>query len=240
MNLLTYIMHLAGTGAATYYISTQIRDSKTRPNVLAGLQLSEASSVPFLSLLSERAAKEGNTWLAEKLAKHALDETKHSRIFAHALKQMNKQAVEDQPHLEAESTSKQKPSPFFLAYFDGYTLEELKPTVINWDVFLGSTYILELDSSKDYKTMAKVLPENELSTRNLKKGLLSIAEDEASHAAYLYEGMMQRMSINQVQKLVDDWRIRKVNSIFRMATSVFQNDNNARSISQDIEIIKNT
>ncbi|BAY20066.1 hypothetical protein NIES21_59360 (plasmid) [Anabaenopsis circularis NIES-21] len=241
MNLLTYIRHLAVTGAASYYISTQIRDSKTRPSILASLQLSESGSVPFLSLLGERAAREGDTWLAESLSKHALDEARHSQIFAHALKRMNKQVVDNKLQLQTTSTNKpkQQRSPFFLAYFEGYSLEELKPTLINWDVFLGSTYILEFDSSKDYRRMAKVLPDNHLETRNLKKGLLSIAQDEANHADYLYEAMMRRMPTNQVQNLVDEWRIRKVNAMFKIANSVFEKTDETLLLVQDIERNKN-
>ena len=84
MNFLTQVLHLAGSGAFAYYSAAQIRDSKTRPNILAGFQLAESGSVPFLSALSDRASAEGDTWLAEKLAKHASDETRHGKIFAHA------------------------------------------------------------------------------------------------------------------------------------------------------------
>jgi len=56
-------------------LASQIRDPLTRPNVLAGFQLAESGSVPFLEALSQRAATEGDTWFAEKLAKHASDET---------------------------------------------------------------------------------------------------------------------------------------------------------------------
>jgi hypothetical protein len=37
-------------------------------------------------------------------------------------------------------------------------------------MFMGSTYILELDASKDFARMANVLPEDEATSRNLKKG----------------------------------------------------------------------
>jgi hypothetical protein len=34
--------------------------------------------------------------------------------------------------------------------------------------------------------MAKVLPEDDPNSKNLKQGILSIAKDETRHAAYLY------------------------------------------------------
>ena len=83
-------MHLAGSGASAYFSALQIRDIKTRPNLLAGFQLAESGSVPFLTNLSQRAAQEGDTWLAEKLRLHAEDEKRHGQIFAHALKQLDK------------------------------------------------------------------------------------------------------------------------------------------------------
>ena len=49
MNLLTYMMHLAGSGASAYFSALQIRDIKTRPNLLAGFQLAESGSVPFFN-----------------------------------------------------------------------------------------------------------------------------------------------------------------------------------------------
>ena len=85
MNFFTHVLHLVGSSAVAYFTATQIRDPLTRPNILAGFQLAESGSVPFLEALSQRAAAEGDTWLAEKLEKHAADESRHGRIFAHAL-----------------------------------------------------------------------------------------------------------------------------------------------------------
>ncbi|BAY08075.1 rubrerythrin family protein [Calothrix sp. NIES-2098] len=235
MNFLTYLMHLAGSGAIAYYSAAQIRDSKTRPDVLARFQLAESGSVPFLSTLSDRAAAEGDTWLAEKLAKHAADETRHGQIFAHALKQLNKQVIDfkSQPPSKSENKSQQQRSPFFSAFYEGYTLEQLKPAVIDWDVFMASTYILELDASKDFARMANVLPDADPKSRNLKIGMLSIAQDETGHAAYLYEAMTRRMSANQVQKLVDEWRTRKVNALLAMVGGILQRNGETRSLVQD-------
>ncbi|WP_373528094.1 ferritin-like domain-containing protein [Nostoc sp.] len=234
MNFLTYILHLAGSGAFAYYSAAQIRDSKTRPNLLAGFYFAESGSVPFLSALSDRAATEGDTWLAEKLAKHASDETRHGQIFAHALQQMNKQVIDFKRQPQATSTNKsQQRSPFFAAFFEGYTQEQLKPAVIDWDVFMASTYILELDASKDFERMAKVLPDHESTARNLKLGMLCIAQDETGHAAYLYEAMMRRMSATKVQKLVDTWRTRKVNALLAMVGGILQRNGETRSLVQD-------
>jgi rubrerythrin len=222
MNLLTYIMYLASSGAVAYYSSSQIRDPQTRPNVLEGLQKSESSSVKFLSALSERATHEGDQWLAEKLAKHASDEVRHSQIFAHALKQIDKKAINLPETQSTESTSQHQKTPFFAAYFQGYSKADLQPAVIEWDVFAASTFILEMDAGKDFKRMANVLPDDEPTSRSLKLGMLSIAQEETGHAAYLYEAMMRRMPAIQVEKLVDEWRTRKVNAIFRLASEIFQ------------------
>lgn len=234
MNFLTYLMHVAGSGVSAYYFAAQIRDPKTRPNILAGFQLAESGSVPFLTALSDRAAAEGDTWLAQKLAKHASDETKHGQIFAHALKQLNKQVIDFKsvPKNTEESKSQQKRSPFFAGFFEGYSQEQLKPAVIDWNVFMGSTYILELDASKDFERMANVLPDD-VTSRNLKLAMLSIAKDETGHAAYLYEAMTRRMPAADVQKLVDEWRTRKVNALLAMVKGMMQRDNNQPNLVQD-------
>ena len=225
MNLLTYALHLAGAGATAYITARQIRDPLTRPNILAGFQLAESGSVPFLTTLSQRAATEGDEWLAEKLAKHASDETRHGQIFAQALKQLNKRVIDFKniPQTTTEGQPDQRRrSPFFAAFFEGYSQDQLKPEKIDWTVFMASTYILELDASKDFMRMANVLPEDELTSRNLKKGLLSIAKDETGHAAYLYEAMTRRMPTTEVQKLVDEWRTRKVNALLGMVGGLMQ------------------
>ncbi|MEH2194914.1 MAG: ferritin-like domain-containing protein [Nostoc sp.] len=235
MNFLTHILHLAGSGAFAYYSAAQIRDLKTRPNILAGFYFAESGSVPFLSTLSDRAAAEGDTWLAEKLAKHASDETRHGKIFAHALQQLNKQVIDfkRQPQTTTTNKSQQQRSPFFAAFFEGYSQEQLKPAVIDWDVFMASTYILELDASKDFARMAKVLPDNDATSRNLKLGMLNIAQDETGHAAYLYEAMMRRMPTAKVEKLVDMWRTRKVNAVLAMVGGILQRNGETRSLVQD-------
>jgi rubrerythrin len=236
MNLLTHVLHLVGSGASAYFTASQIRDPQTRPNVLAGFQLAESGSVPFLETLSQRAAAEGDAWLAEKLALHASDESRHGQIFAHALKQLNKQVIDFKSLPKTTTDGKpeeRRRSPFFEAFFEGYSQEQLKPDAIDWTVFMGSTYILELDASKDFARMAKVLPEDEPTSRNLKKGLLSIAKDETGHAAYLYEAMMRRMPAAEVQKLVDEWRTRKVNALLAMVGGLIQRSGKTPSMVQD-------
>lgn len=236
MNFLTYALHLVSSGATAYITARQIRDPLTRPNVLAGFQLAESGSVPFLTALSQRAAKEGDEWLAEKLAQHASDESRHGQIFAHALKQLNKQVIDFKniPQTTAEGQpDERRRSPFFAAYFDGYSQEQLKPEMIDWKVFMASTYILELDASKDFARMANVLPEDEPTSRNLKKGLLSIAKDETGHAAYLHEAMMRRMAAVEVQKLVDEWRTRKVNGLLKMVNGLMQRSGKMPSLVKD-------
>ncbi len=236
MNLLTHVLHLVGSGAIAYVSASQIRDPLTRPNVLAGFQLAESGSVPFLESLSQRAAAEGDTWLAEKLAKHASDETRHGQIFAHALKQINKQVIDFKslPQTTPEGQpDERRRSPFFEAYFEGYSPEQLKAIAIDWPMFMASTYILELDASKDFVRMANVLPEDEPTSRNLKKGLLSVAQDETGHAAYLYEAMSRRMPAADVQKLVDEWRTRKVNALLAMVGGLLQRSGKMPSLVQD-------
>ncbi len=236
MNFLTHILHLVGSSAVAYFTASQIRDPKTRPNVLAGFQLAESGSVSFLKTLSERAASEGDTWLSEKLARHASDEERHGQIFAHGLKQLNKQVIDFKSLPKTTQDSKpdeRRRSPFFEAYFEGYTQEDLKPQNIDWLAFMGSTYILELDASKDFTRMANVLPEDEQTSRNLKKSILSIAQDETGHAAYLREAMERRLPADAVERLVNEWRTRKVNAMMAMVTNLIQKSGKTPSLVQD-------
>lgn len=236
MNFFTNILHLLGSGATAYMMARNLRDPLTRPNILAGFHLAESGSVPFLEKLSERASAEGDAWLAEKLAIHANDERRHGQIFGHALKQLNKQLIDfkNVPKTTADGKpDERRRSPFFEAYFEGYSQESLKPDQIDWTVFLASTYILELDASKDFARMANVLPEDETNSRNLKKGILSVAQDETRHAAYLYEAMQRRMSAEEVSQLVDEWRTRKVNAMMAMVSNLLQKSGKMPSLVQD-------
>lgn len=236
MKFLTHILHLIGSAGVAYIYSSQIRDSLTRPNVLAGFQLAESGSVPFLEALSRRAAAEGNDWLAQKLAKHAQDEAKHGQIFAHALKQLDKQVIDFKKLPETKADGKpdeRRRSPFFEAFFAGYSSEQLKPEAIDWKVFMASTYTLEVDASKDFARMANVLPEDESTSRNLKQGMLSIANDETGHAAYLYEAMIRHLPAAEVQELVDEWRKRKVDAMLAMVGGLFQRQGKMPSLVQD-------
>ena len=234
MNLFTYALHLLGSGATAYISARQIRDPLTRPNVLAGFQLAESGSVPFLEALRDRAAAEGDDWLAEKLARHATDERRHGQIFSQALKQLNKQVI-DFKKLAEQSPRKpeERRSPFFAAYFDGYAPAELKPENIDWIVFMASTYILELDASKDFARMAHALPDTDPQSVSLKKGMLSIAQDETGHAAYLYEALSRRLPFSTVTAVVDEWRTRKVNALLAMVGNMVQKQGKMTSLVQD-------
>ncbi len=236
MNFLTHILHLVGSSAVAYYSASSLRDPKTRPNVLAGFQLAESGSVPFLKTLSERAASEGDTWLAEKLARHASDEERHGQIFAHGLKQLNKQVIDFKnlpKTTEDGKPNERQRSPFFATYFEGYSQEDLKPQNIDWIAFMASTYILELDASKDFVRMANVLPEDEPTSRNLKKGMLSVAQDETGHAAYLREALERRLPADAVERLIDEWRTRKVNAMLAMVGNLVQKGGKSPSLVQD-------
>lgn len=236
MNLLTHVLHLVGTGAAAFYQARNLRDLKTRPNTLAGFQLAESGAVPFLKTLSDRAAREGDTWLAERLARHASDEERHGQIFAHALKQLNKRVIDfkNLPKTTEDGKPKERErSPFFEHYFKGYSQEDLKPENIDWIAFLASTYILELDASKDFVRMANVLPEDEVTSRNLKQSMLSVARDETGHAAYLREAMERRLPVGAVEQLIDEWRTRKVNAVLAAIAQLVQKGGESRSLVQD-------
>ena len=236
MNFFTHILHLVGSSAVAYISASNLRDLKTRPNVLAGFQLAESGSVPFLTALGERAAAEGDIWLAEKLARHASDEERHGQIFAHGLKQLNKQVIDFKSLPKTTTDAKpdeRRRSPFFEAYFEGYAQEDLSPQKIDWVMFMASTYILELDASKDFARMANVLPEDEPTSRNLKKGMLSIAQDETGHAAYLREAMERCLPAAEVERLVDEWRTRKVNALLAMVSNIIRKGGKTPSMVQD-------
>jgi rubrerythrin len=236
MNVFTQVLHLVGSGAVAYVTARNMRDLKTRPDLLAGFQLAESGSVPFLQALKQRATAEGDLWLAERLDRHAQDEQRHGQIFAHGLKQLNKQVIDfknlPKPATEDKSNERQR-SPFFAAYFEGYTPESLKPENIDWLVFLASTHILELDAAKDFVRMANVLPQTDTASANLRKGILSIAEDEKGHAAYLLEAMERRLPHAQVSALVDEWRTRKVNAMLAMVTNLLRRGGQFPSMAQD-------
>lgn len=236
MSLLTQVLHLIGSGATAYITARNLRDRQTRPDMLAGFQLAESGSVPFLEALSDRAAKEGNTWLAEKLTIHAQDERRHGQIFAHALKQLDKQVIDFKSIPEKAANGKpdeRRRSPFFEAYFDGYSKEDLRPENLDWTMFFASTHILELDACKDFMRMANALPDTDKASINLKQGLISIANDEKRHAAYLLEAMERQLPYAQVVSLVDEWRTRKVNAMMAMVSNLVKKGGKLPSMAQD-------
>jgi rubrerythrin len=233
MNVITQVLHLIGSGAVAYITARNLHDRRTRPDLLAGFHLAEAGSVPFLEALSQRAMAEGNTWLAEKLSRHAQDERRHGQIFAHALKQLNKQAIDFRSMPERNTESEKRRSPFFEAYYEGYSRESLKAEQIDWTVFFASTHILELDAHRDFIRMANTLPETDPVNANLRKGLLSIAKDEQGHAAYLLEALHRQLPYADVITLVDQWRTRKVNALLAMASNLLQKGGQLPAMSRD-------
>ena len=233
MNLITSILNALGSGATAYILASRLRDPQTRPNTLAGFQMAESGAVPFLTKLAERADAEGDTWLAEKLTIHAADEKRHGQIFAHGLKQLGKQ-VKTMDEMKQQSGKKQKnSSPFFGKFYRDYEPESLKAENIDWLVFMASTYILELDASKDFARMATALPDDDPKSRNLQQSILSVAEDETRHAAYLYEAMQRRLSAKEVDALVADWRQRKIDAMFAMVGDMLKTGGNSRSLVKD-------
>ncbi|KAM3096217.1 ferritin-like domain-containing protein [Phormidesmis sp. 146-12] len=236
MNFFTQILHIVGSGATAYISARSMRDLQTRPDVLAAFQLAESGSVPFLEALRDRAQSEGNDWLAERLDRHAADERRHGQIFAHALKQLNKQVIDfkKMPQKVVDGRpDERKQSPFFGAYFEGYSQDDLKPANIPWTVFFGSTYILELDASQDFLRMANTLPEDEPRSANLKKGMISIAQDETSHAAYLREAMERYLGESVTQTTINEWRTRKVNAMMAMVSNFIQKAGKMPSMVQE-------
>jgi rubrerythrin len=233
MNPLTPLLHLVGSGAVAYITARNLRDLQTRPDMLAGFQLAEAGAVPLLEALSQRATAEGDAWLAERLARHAEDERRHSQIFAHALKQLNKQVVDFRSVRSEAKPDERQRSPFFEAYYEGHTREDMAPATIDWNFFFVSTHILELDASKDFLRMANALPDTDSASTNLKKGLISIAEDEKGHAAYLLEAMQRRLSYVEVTALVNHWRERKVNALMAMVSTLVKKGGEIPSLARD-------
>ncbi|MBF2026294.1 MAG: ferritin-like domain-containing protein [Oscillatoriales cyanobacterium C42_A2020_001] len=235
MDFLTQILHLVGSGATAYISARNMRDLQTRPNTLAALQMAEAGSVPFLEALRDRATAEGDLWLAERLQKHANDERRHAQIFANGLKQLNKQVIDfkNVPQTATDGTpDERRRSPFFETYFDGYSSEDMKPANIDWVVFIASTYILELDASKDFVKMANALPDDAQSA-NLKKGILSVAQDETRHAAYLREALERRLPIAEANAVLDEWRTRKVNALLAMVSNFVQKGGKLPNLAQE-------
>lgn len=233
MNPLTSILQLVGSGATAYLLSSQIRDEKTRPNVLAGFYFAESGSVPFLTKLRDRAQAEGDTWLAEQLTRHANDERRHGQIFANALKQIGKEPMSPEAMKEAAKADKsENRSPFFDAYYQGYSQDDLKPEVIDWKVFLGSTHILEYDACPDFRRMAQAL-EGVPGMEKIQAGILSVSDDEERHASYLKEAMQRRYGYLATESLIGEWRSRKVDALMAMVGGLLERRGEMRTMAQD-------
>ncbi|PSN20672.1 rubrerythrin family protein [filamentous cyanobacterium CCP5] len=232
MNPFTPILQLVGSGATAYLMASQIRDVKTRPNVLAGFQLAESGSVPFLSKLSDRARAEGDDWLADKLAQHTNDERRHGQIFANALKQLNKEVIDFKASTDSSEPSQEKRGPFIEAYFRGYTQADLKPEVIEWPIFFASTHILEADACQDFRLMAQAL-EGVPNMEKIQAGILSVSKDEERHASYLKEAMLRRYGYLTTTSLIHEWRSRKVDALLAMVWGLIQRQGAMRTLAQD-------
>lgn len=213
MDLITTVKHTAGAVAIAFVSAYSIRDVGARAHTVAGLQMAESGSVPFLQSLSDRAQGEGDRWLAGRLALHAQDEKRHGAIFAQALKRMGKSVVDLSL---AQPEDDRRRSPFFVRYFEGYEREDLRPERIDWIVFMASTHILEIDASIDFHRMAMALPDGDPQLQGLRQGMISIAEDERRHAAYLKQGLGRWLAVHEVDRLLDRWRGRKAEAMVAM------------------------
>ena len=172
--------------------------------------------------------------MAERLTIHAADEKRHGQIFAHGLKQLGKQVMSREEIAQKQSKKKQRnSSPFFANFYRGYDPASLKAEKIDWLVFMGSTYILELDASKDFARMATALPDREPKSRSLQQSILSVAKDETRHAAYLYEAMQRRLPQSEVDALVAQWRQRKIDAMFAMVNDMLKTGGSSRSLVKD-------
>lgn len=174
--------------------------------------------------------------MAEQLTCHADDERRHAKIFAQALRQLNKQVIDFSqiPPRKADGTpDERRRSPFFAAYFESYSQEDLRPAQMDWLVFFASTYILELDASQDFVRMANTLPEQLPRDCSLKQGMLSIAEDETRHASYLREAMARKLPATVVEAAIDTWRTRKVKAMLALVRGLMERGGQMPSLVQD-------
>ncbi|WP_013325519.1 hypothetical protein [Gloeothece verrucosa] len=221
MDLATNILHFLATGASAYILARSIRDSSTRPDVLKRFHISESNAILYLQDLKERAMREGKEWLGEQLERHIADKNKHGEILARTLKSFDQEIVD----CESLPVEEQVGS-LFIEYFKEYPRQALTPPNIDWIVFAGSTYILELDSSKEYLYMANALPENDLVLREIKSGLIEISQDKKRNANYCYEFLTQYLSNEKVESTVDYWRTQKTKAMWSVAGQVIKKGGN--------------
>ncbi|WP_287127645.1 ferritin-like domain-containing protein [Candidatus Cyanaurora vandensis] len=216
MNFTQTILRLVTQGASAYISARSLSNTQTRPDTIAGLHLAEVGAVPFLEALSERAAREGDSWLAESLLRHAQDERRHGAIFAQALKRTGRSLIDFQS-LRTEGKGQPR-SPFFEKYFEGHTAEELKAENIEWGFMMASTHVLEDDAQRDFVRMANALP----AADPLRQGMYSIAADEGGHAAYLKEALVRRLGRREAEALIETFRVRKVEAIVALVGEMLQ------------------
>ncbi|MGF1459376.1 MAG: ferritin-like domain-containing protein [Leptolyngbyaceae cyanobacterium] len=224
------LLHLFGSGATAYLLASQIRDAKTRPNVLAGFYFAESGSVPFLTKLRDRAQVEGDTWLADQLTHHVNDERRHGQVFANALKQHGKEPIT--PQASANKGSQQEKSPFMEAYFRGYAATDLQPENISWQTFLGSTHILEADACQDFRNLSRALT-GVADMAQVRAGILSVATDEDRHASYLKTAMQRRYGYLVTESLITEWRSRKTDALLAAVGRYLQPDRPMQTLTRD-------
>jgi hypothetical protein len=231
MDFLTNVLHTVGSGLTYYVLAREGCYLPARLNLVAELQIAEIQTLSFLETLRDRAFAEGDSWLAEQITNHIKDEKRHVTIFAQMLKHHGYQLIDPLP----PKFDQKQPTSFFDGYFKGYSAKDLKPENVDWLVFMGSAYILELDAGKDFAQLAKVIPQNDFASRSVKNGLLSIAQDEKRHAAYLYEAMQRRLSPVQVESLIEEWRARKVKAVWAAIGDMIQNGKESVSLIHAVE-----
>jgi hypothetical protein len=67
----------------------------------------------------------------------------------------------------------------------------------------------------------------------VKKGILSVAQDETRHANYLYEALHRRLSAAEAAKVIDEWRTRKVEALWAMVGNFIERNGQTRNLVQE-------
>lgn len=210
LHLFQPLLRLATQGAGAYLQARHMSDPQIRPDAVAAYCLTEGGAVPYLEALSERAAAEGDSWLAESLHQHAQDERRHAAIFAKSLERSGFSLKEAQPSQESRAKGSKG---FFDHYYGGLSKEELRAERIDWVVMMASTHVLEADAQHDFARMARVLPPSD----PLRAGLVGISTDEGRHAAYLREALVRKMgSSSLAQAQIEMFKERKAQAVFKV------------------------
>ncbi|PJF37707.1 MAG: rubrerythrin family protein, partial [Phototrophicales bacterium] len=70
-------------------------------------------------------------------------------------------------------------------------------------------------------------------SHSVKKGILSVAQDETRHANYLYEALHRRLSAAKAAAVIDEWRTRKVEALWAMVGNFIERNGQTRTLVQD-------